>query len=156
MAIDYAKIFISHVRNVSKANKWLTEGEAVPTYRSWIRAEQLLRLDVVLIKHRERYSAPWEPLFGQNGITHLFATRYGWSPEQVRMLSFADVLLSLQQDLAEVDIPPEVLALPEYVRQSDEFEILSRGQYRTELPPCQEHEWDHTIAERDQGQRKPQ
>jgi hypothetical protein len=63
MAIDYAKIFISHVRNVSKANKWLTEGEAVPTYRSWIRAEQLLRLDVVLIKHRERYSAPWEPLF---------------------------------------------------------------------------------------------
>lgn len=34
MAIDYAKIFISHVRNVSKANKWLTEGEAVPTYRS--------------------------------------------------------------------------------------------------------------------------
>ncbi|HFX6862417.1 TPA: hypothetical protein ACIFNG_004100, partial [Klebsiella pneumoniae] len=142
MAIDYAKIFISHVRNVSKANKWLTEGEAVPTYRSWIRAEQLLRLDVVLIKHRERYSAPWEPLFGQNGITHLLATRYGWSPEQVRMLSFADVLLSLQQDLAEVDIPPEVLALPEYVRQSDEFEILSRGQYRTELPPCQEHEWD--------------
>lgn len=34
MAIDYAKIFISHVRNVSKANKWFTEGEAVPTYRS--------------------------------------------------------------------------------------------------------------------------
>lgn len=29
MAIDYANIFISHVRNVSKANKWLTEGEAL-------------------------------------------------------------------------------------------------------------------------------
>ncbi|MCZ0714391.1 hypothetical protein [Klebsiella quasipneumoniae] len=156
MTLDLSRVYRFHVWKMAKIHNWFTEGDSLPFYRAWLRAEHLLRLDILLAEHREAFGTKWEPLFGRKGLNHLVFSRTGWGPDQVQQLSFADILLVLQKDLAAVKIPEKVLELPDSVRWTDEYELYGQTEYRIELPPCLEREWDHTQAEKAQGLRKPE
>lgn len=156
MAFDFSRVYRFHVWKLAEIHNWFTEGDSVPCYRAWLRAEHLLRLDILLAEQRDALGTKWEPLFGRAGLNHLVFSRTGWSPAQVQQLSFADILLVLQKDLVAVKIPEKVLGLPDSVLWSDEYELYGQTEYRIELPPYLESEWDHTHAEKAQGLRKPQ
>lgn len=156
MTLDLSRVYRFHVWNMAKIHQWFNEGDSLPFYRAWLRAEHLLRLDILLAEHREAFGTKREPLFGITGLNHLVFSRTGWSPDRVQQLSFADILLVLQKDLANVKIPEMVLELPDSVRWSDEYELYGQTEYRIELPPCLESEWNYTQAEKAQGLRKPE
>ncbi|WP_368763437.1 ECs1072 family phage-associated protein [Klebsiella variicola] len=145
-------LFESHARNVAKVNKWYSKGDALPTLKAWIRAEQLVRLDVLLMKHRKEYATDWEPLLGANAVTHLMFLRTGWTPELISHLSFDDILLVLQQDLAGVKIPEGEIQVPQYV--AAELQQLKLLPYQIEWPPHSKGEWDPSLCETALGLRR--
>ncbi|MBL5825389.1 ECs1072 family phage-associated protein [Serratia fonticola] len=149
-----AQLYRNHVWSIAKTKGWHTEGDAMPTYRAWIRAEQMLRLDVLIIEHRNQFATAWEPLLGYKALTHLLFVRTGWSPQEIEKLSFSETLLVLQQDLVNVQIPQGVLIVPDSVRWSLECEVSQQDPCRIEWPPCSEDEWDPTLAEKAQGWRR--
>lgn len=146
-------LFESHSRNIAKAHGWFSRGEALPTFKAWLRAEQLVRLDVLLAEHRVEYASLWEPLLGGRALTHLLYLRTGWSPDQISQLLLDDILLLLQLDLAVVNIPEEELRYPDYVQA--ELKQLIQGPYQIEWPHHSEEEWDPSLCEIAQGLRKP-
>ncbi|EKQ7231422.1 TPA: hypothetical protein L9Q10_003111 [Klebsiella pneumoniae] len=144
----------AHAFHISRVKGWCTEGEGQPFYKAWLHAEQLLRLDMLIIGHRKAFATNWQPLLGKDALNHLLFARTGWMPTQIEQLSFADILLVLHEDLIGVQIPPEALELPDSVTSGMAYEIHSQEPYRTELPPCSEDEWDPTRSEIAQGLRK--
>ncbi|MBG2634454.1 hypothetical protein I4552_26100 [Klebsiella michiganensis] len=146
-------LFESHARNIARAHGWHSRGETLPTFKAWLRAEQLVRLDMLLAEHREEYSSLWEPLLGKRVLTHFLHLRTGWSPEQISQLSLDDALLLLQQDLVVVNIPGEELLYPAYVQA--ELQQLIQCSYQIEWPPHLDEEWDPSFCEIALGLRKP-
>lgn len=147
-------LFESHARNVAKVNQWHSQGDALPTLKAWIRAEQLVRLDVLLMEHRQEYATDWEPLLGRNAITHLMFLRTGWPLDQISHLSFDEILLVLHLDLIKVRIPPEEIQVPQYIA----YELQQRKllPYQIEWPPHSEEEWDPLLCEIALGLRRPE
>ncbi len=146
-------LFHSHALKVSVVNNWVLDREGIPSLKAWIRAEMLVRLDVLIINHRKEFESDWCHLSGKTALRHLVFIRTGWTLEQIDKLSFPDMLFVLQQDLKAVNIRQEIFELPDAVRNSRSAAIYLQDQYRIELPPCSEQEWDHTLAEKAQGLR---
>ncbi|MGK0688437.1 ECs1072 family phage-associated protein [Serratia marcescens] len=146
-------LFRKHAYHVASVKGWLSEGDGPPFYKAWLHAELLLRLDLLIFEHRKEAATAWEPLLGRRALNHLLFVRTNLTPEQIARLSFDEILLVLHQDLKAVNIPPEVLVLPDFVRNGLAFEIHHRSPGQTELPPCSEDEWDPTFAEIAQGLR---
>ncbi|HBC1013293.1 TPA: hypothetical protein IGZ65_005043 [Escherichia coli] len=99
-------------------------------------------------------SSNWQPLHGKDALNHLIFSRTGLMPDQTEKLSFADILLILHEDLVRLHIPQASMDLPDYVKSRSDYEIHSQNSYLTELPPCSEDEWDLTLSEKFQEQRK--
>ena len=148
-------LYHKHAYKVAVVRSWSSEGEGIPHYKAWLHAEQLLRLDILIIEHRKKFTTPWEPLLGKRALNHLLFVRTGWSPSVISQLSFEDMLLGLHQDLVNLDIPSEILELPENIKQSRAFAIHNQEPHRTQLLPFLEQEWDPTLSEVIQGIRKP-
>lgn len=146
-------LFESHARNIARAHGWHSRGETLPTFKAWLRAEQLVRLDVLLMEHRQEYATDWEPLLGHNAITHLMFLRTGWTPEQISHVSFDEILLVLHLDLVKVRIPPEEIQVPQYV--AAELQQLKLLPYQIEWPPHSKEEWDPSLCETALGLRRP-
>ncbi|MFG0814712.1 hypothetical protein [Raoultella sp. FYR_9] len=147
-------LFRDHALNIARVKGWSVEGEGQPFYKAWLHAEQLLRLDILIIEHRKAFATDWQPLLERDALNHLLFARTGWVPTQIKQLSFADILFVLHEDLKAVKIPQEALELPESVKSGMAYEIHHQEPYRTELPPCSEDEWDPTRSEIIQGLRK--
>ncbi|MFZ4219179.1 ECs1072 family phage-associated protein [Enterobacter ludwigii] len=145
----------SHALHVAEVKGWASEGEGQPFYRAWLHAELLLRLDMLIIEHRKAFATDWQPLPGEEALNHLLFVRTGWTPNQIKSLSFDDILLVLHEALKALHIPPEVLDLPEQVKGGRAYELHRSEPYRIELPPCSKKEWDPTLSEKAQGLRKP-
>lgn len=148
-------LFTQHARNIARYRKWSSEGEFIPTLKSWLRAEQFLRLDMLIMRYRNKHPSAWAPMKGFDALNQLVFSRTGWTLDRITQLSFADKLFVLHQDLADVNIPPAALELPESVTKLLEHALHERELYQTEWPPCSEEEWDPTLSEIAQGLRKP-
>ncbi|AYO37217.1 hypothetical protein [Serratia sp. P2ACOL2] len=144
-------LFRKHANHIARVKGWSSEGEGIPYYKAWLHAEILLRLDLLIIEHRNKYSADWEPLLGGRALSHLIFVRTGWSPTQITALSFSETLLVLHQELIALNIPMEVLVLPDSVRDGLAFEIHHQYPGQTALPPCSEDEWNPSFSEITQG-----
>ncbi|EAW9081584.1 hypothetical protein AABH71_005461 [Salmonella enterica] len=148
-------LFKAHAFHIARVKGWSTEGEGQPFYKAWLHAEQLLRLDMLIIEYRKAFATDWQPLLGFDALNHLLFSRTGWPPTEIKQLSFAEILLVLHEDLKALQIPPESLELPDSVTTGVACEIHRREPYRTELPPCSADEWDPTRSEIIQGLRNP-
>ncbi|AHE72767.1 hypothetical protein M942_08475 [Enterobacter ludwigii] len=148
-------LFTQHAKNIAMHRKWSSEGELIPTLKAWLRAEQLLRLDMLIMQYRDSHPSAWAPMRGTNALNQLVFSRTGWTLAQINQLSFDEKLLVLHQDLAEVNIQQEVLDLPETLMASLEYAKFEQEIYRIEWPPCSEKEWDPNLSEIAQGLRKP-
>ncbi|WP_420378136.1 ECs1072 family phage-associated protein [Yokenella regensburgei] len=131
---------------------WVTQGEGIPDWRAWLRAEQLLRLDLLIMAYNSSQSGDLTPLAGHNAISHILRLQTGLEAAHAASLSFADILHILQPALAAVNIPPEVQVYPEHVARSltNAYE-----EHRVSLPPCSEDEWDPSLSVTLQEMCKP-
>lgn len=149
---ELQELFNYHARKVAISQKWYTE-DGAPTLKAWVRAEQLVRLDFLLNLHRKEHGTLWEPLSGNKALTHLLFVKTGWSPEQISLLSFEEILLVLQQDLVTANIPEGELQYPQHI--SYDLMQKQRQPYQIEWPPHLADEWDPVRYEIIQGLRKP-
>lgn len=146
-------LFESHASNIAKVKGWYSHGEHTPTLKAWVRAEQFVRLDILLMEHRQEFATQWEPLLDYSALTHLVFVRTGWTPEQISHLSFDEILLVLQRDLSKVNISSEELQYPEDV--ANELQEMRQSQRQIEWPPHSDEEWDPSFCEIAMGLRKP-
>ena len=63
------------------------------------RAAFLTLLDARLFEHRKKYATPFNNLSGKLGLEHLILIKHHWTPEQIRKLTFTDLLLAIQDEL---------------------------------------------------------
>lgn len=155
--MDFLKLttlFREHAYQVAMKNGWHTEGECIPTYRAWLRAEQFLRLDILLAEHRAKYATLWEPMPSRKALHHYLFVHNELTPKQTNQLSLAEILLVLHADLAGVNIPEEVLESPCNGTRDPLAVLHEKFPLQTELPLCSDDEWDPLLAEKVLGLRK--
>ncbi|EMW2203321.1 MULTISPECIES: ECs1072 family phage-associated protein [Enterobacteriaceae] len=148
-------LFTQHARNIARYRKWSSEEDFIPALQSWLRAEQFLRLDILIMRYRNKHPSVWAPMKGFDALNQLVFSRTGWMPARISQLSFAEKLFVLHRDLADVNIPQEVLELPALVTESLKHAMHEQELYQTEWPPCSEEEWDPSLSEIAQGLKKP-
>ncbi|HAO0321295.1 TPA: hypothetical protein IGZ64_001071 [Escherichia coli] len=157
MKLNLQNLYNDHARNVARVNNWYCNTGS-PLYSAFIRAEQLLRLDMLIIQYQKKFPTPWEPVNGRVAINHLLFSKTSREPdlvEKVRRIAFPDIFFLLHEDLATVDIGDTPLEVPEFVNNSREYRDYTEEKRHIELPPCSEAEWDWTLAGKHQVLNKP-
>lgn len=148
----FESLYQKHASHAWNNRKRKLNGDHSIDIEAYMRAEQLLRLDIALEKHRSIYATQWEPLAGITALNHLLFVRTGWTPQQIEALSFGDILLLLLKDLGDVSIPKGTTQLP--ARLEKENEALKRAGHQILLPPCSPEEWDHSLYEKLKDEHK--
>ncbi|HAU3136269.1 TPA: hypothetical protein JDD40_002311 [Salmonella enterica subsp. diarizonae] len=157
MKLNLQNLYDDHARNVAKVNDWYDDKGAI-LYSAFIRAEQLLRLDILIAQYQEKFPTPWTPMTGRAAINHLLFSKTSREPdlvEKVRQIAFPDIFFLLHEDLATVDIGGKALEVPGFVSDSREYRDHMEEKLHIELPPCSEAEWDWTLAGKNQVLNKP-
>lgn len=72
------------------------------------RSVQILVLEIVLHKHRQRFATKFEPLENEKALHHLIFTKTMWKPSEIRELTFADSLLVIQDELRTDKLPEDI------------------------------------------------
>ncbi|EQA4952885.1 ECs1072 family phage-associated protein [Salmonella enterica subsp. diarizonae serovar 47:i:z53] len=157
MKLKLQDLYDAHARHVAEVNDWYDEKGKMPLYRAFVRAEQLLRLDVLIAQYQDKFATTWEPVIGRVAINHLLFSKTSREPDQVekvRKIAFPDIFFLLHEDLVNVEIPSGTLELLDSVKQSQEYLRHYTERYPIELPPCSENEWDHLLSMKHQVKRK--
>ncbi|ECU0308047.1 hypothetical protein C3U64_06700 [Salmonella enterica subsp. enterica serovar Stanley] len=155
--IDMFSLLRKHAAHIASKKDWFSDTKkTMPSLKAWLHAEQLLRLDLLLIRYREKFATVWEPLSGRRALNHLLFVRTNWPPAQISELSFDHILLILHEDLTSLGEDMDLPGLPDHVKTERDYAIHKNVPYRTGLIPCTEDEWDHTLCEIVQGLRIPE
>ncbi len=150
---DLKQLLRSHAFHVAEKHNWYCSGEngGIPSLMAWLRAEQLFRLDMLLVKHRRSIADLWQQLPGETAFDHFIFTKTLWLPSQIELLSFSEKLWIVQKDLADLRTPEVVVrSIPDVIQE--ETRQLLRGQSESymlsqiQLPSCLREEWDHSLA----------
>lgn len=94
-------LFLGHQEKIAQVRGIKTSGlvDAHEINKLESRATLLTLLDARLFEHRKKYATPFSNLSGKRGLEHLILTKYRWTLEQIRNLSLADALLTIQEEL---------------------------------------------------------
>ncbi|EHF6858668.1 hypothetical protein OOO72_003277 [Salmonella enterica] len=150
--MDFLKsLYHAHIFHIARTNGWITDGEGVPDYRAWLRAEIYLRLDLLIAELHQSLPVYHGGPDGRAAVSYLVSSRTGCSPSEASQLSFSEALFALHSDLEAVNIPEEVLAYPPHIQDA----LLSmQSNQHVQLPPCSEAEWDHSYLKKYQEMYK--
>ncbi|ECI7782142.1 hypothetical protein E1578_23350 [Salmonella enterica subsp. enterica] len=155
--IDMFSLLRKHAAHIASKKDWFSDTKkTMSSLKAWLHAEQLLRLDLLLIRHREKFATVWEPLSGRRALNHLLFVRTNWPPAQISELSFDHILLILHEDLTSLGEDMDLPELPANIKSEIGYSAHKDAPYRTGLIPCTEDEWDHTLCEIVQGLRIPE
>ncbi|HAT1683136.1 TPA: hypothetical protein I8Y21_003859 [Klebsiella oxytoca] len=152
--MDFLKsLYHAHIFNVARTNNWITDGEGVPDYRSWLRAEIYLRLDLLIAELHRSSPSYLGDLNGRAAVNYLVSSRNEYSPSEAARLSFSEALFALRSDLEAVNIPSELLVYPSHIH--DALTAMQSTQH-VQLPPCSDAEWDCSYLKKYQEMYKQQ
>ncbi|EAA9301870.1 hypothetical protein BHZ80_19475 [Salmonella enterica] len=138
-------LYKEHVLYVTHINNWRSSLDTnQPDYRSWMRAETYLRLDVLIDDLQTACQQSHIPQ-GIDAVWELVFLHTGLPVAQARQFSFAESLAALRPALESQCIPPEVLEYPPYIHH--QLQSLPAGQ-KIELPPYSKAEWNHSLLKK--------
>lgn len=100
------------------------------------RAALIFTLEAILDKHRESFGTTLSPLSGRKALEHLLLKKYKWPLTEIRSLSFADIVLALQEEISLDQLPEGAKQILNGYRA---FTI------RASFPDFMEEEWDPEL-----------
>lgn len=152
MDLNFLKsLYQAHIFHIARIKGWAINGEGVPDYRSWLRAEVYLRLDLLIAELHQSLPTYQGIPEGRAAVNYLVSSRTECSPSEAAQLSFSEALFALRSDLEAVNIPQELLAYPPHVL--DALHDLQSNQH-VQFPPCSEDEWDQSYLKKYQEMYK--
>ncbi|EEJ5468911.1 hypothetical protein AU693_001837 [Salmonella enterica subsp. diarizonae] len=152
MDLNFLKsLYQAHIFHIARIKGWATDGEGVPDYRSWLRAEVYLRLDLLIAELHQSLPTYQGIPEGRAAVNYLVSSRTECSPFEAAQLSFSEALFALRSDLEAVNIPQELLTYPSHVLEA--LNNLQSTQH-VQLPPCSEDEWDQSYLKKYQEMYK--
>ncbi|UDQ80173.1 hypothetical protein LJN55_22715 [Erwinia rhapontici] len=142
---DCFKVLFEHVKNVASSldikYSSIDDLDGYVTYR----ALNILKLDLLLIEHRNQYDPDRFFLFGNNALHHYLFEKKNTSYLDAKKLSLHEAMIIMAEDINALTIPPELI---NFLKREFNFNKPDSESIPEDKRVIQDCEWNRAIAEK--------